>query len=97
MNIKELLWEVWYLPSDLIQEFICRVLDRCHMPMFGVCLYCGKELKSGDYISWTEKLDPNNWGHAFLMGPEPLVKILVQEKQRKKKQDAEYLWIEAHK
>ena len=97
MNLREIFWEIWYLPSDLIQEFICKVLDRCHIPMFGVCLYCGKEMKAGDYISWTEQLDPDNLAHSFLMVPEPLVNMLVSSQIHKKKQDAEFLWIEAHK
>jgi len=97
MNWKERLEDIALIPWDLYHQFLCKVLGRCHLPLFGVCLYCGKELAPGDYIGWTERVDQNNLIHQFMMSPQPLVDMLVKGGYMKKKRDAEYLWIEAHK
>ena len=97
MNWKERIEDIALIPWDLYHQFLCNVLDRCHLPFFGVCLHCGKELGPGDYIGWNEPLDPTNWGHQFLMSPKPMVSLMVRAAYDKKKRDAEYLWMEAHK
>ena len=97
MNWKERLEDISLIPWDLYHQFLCKVLDRCHTPIFGFCITCGKELGPGDYISWTERLDPDNWAHSFLMGPEPMIRMMVQAKYDKGKRDAEYFYMEAHK
>jgi len=97
MNWKERLEDIALIPWDLYTQFVCKVLDRCHTPLFGICLTCGKELKPGDYIGWTERVDPANWVHGFLMGPQPLVDMMVKGAYMKKKIDAEFLYMESHK
>jgi len=97
MNWKERLEDVALIPWDLYHQFLCKVLDRCHIPLFGICLYCGKEVGPGDYIGWNERLDPTDWGHQFLMSPVPLVSNMVRVAYDKKKRDAEFLYMESHK
>ena len=97
MNWKERIEDIALIPWDLYHQFLCNVLNRCHLPLFGICLYCGKELGPGDYIGWAERLDPDNWVHQFMMGPQPLVDMVVKGAYMKKKRDAEALWMEAHK
>lgn len=98
MNLKEWFWEIVLIPWDLWQTFKCKVLDRGHIPFFGICLQCGKSITPGTWLCTGEQFNPEDWAHSLMMDPlTPMVKMGVKEKWRKKRRDANFLYLEAHK
>ena len=94
--------EVFCLPEFTLGAIRCRLFKRHGLPFLGSCIYCGRELETGDYIGWFEKYDPeHNEYHGFLAEPfallEPIIRLGVERKFQTAHEDADALFKEAHK